>query len=513
MITIKKLTLLTLLSALVCALILPAAGEGVDLTNADITIGYAAASGAKLNPFLCAERDMLSINALVYEPLFELDAQMRPRAVLADNWTQDDKTWQIEIRPGILFHNGIELSAQDVADSYSLYKQAGEKNPYHARLSLVTSIEATGAYTLAVTGRYPGMITLYALTFPVVQRGTATTTLPMGTGPYWYIHYQEDVGARLEANPFWWKQQPEIESIAFRHFYLVSEQLSALQAGEIELFQTRSSAAALTKKLSYATSLDYTTSAYEMLVPNLSGAMADVRLRKAILYAIDYNTLIANVYLDMAQQCEVPVPPGSWLYESKSAVYHYSPERALQYLYDAGWADQTGNNLLSKVEGDMLQYISFEIITYDDAASNVRGNAAAQIAENLRTVGIDATVVKLTKSEVSKRLRNGDYDLALVAANLSEIPNLVPLLSEDGALNFSNTASDETNQLLAATVSAADEPALKAAYSAIQLHIVDELPVMGLCFRTGMLLATRPLAGLTGVREYDAYNGMEFLSK
>lgn len=48
-------------------------------------------------------------------------------------------------------------------------------------------------------------------------------------------------------------------------------------------------------------------------MPNLSGILSDLNLRKAILYAIDYNTLISNVYLDMAQQCEVPClrAPGS----------------------------------------------------------------------------------------------------------------------------------------------------------------------------------------------------------
>ena len=80
---------------------------------ADVTCGYLSASGAKLNPFLCNERDMISINSLIYESLFELDENLQPQAVLADSWNQseDGKTWTIYLRSGILFHNGVELVA------------------------------------------------------------------------------------------------------------------------------------------------------------------------------------------------------------------------------------------------------------------------------------------------------------------------------------------------------------------------------------------------------------------
>ena len=67
--------------------------------------------------------------------------------------------------------------------------------------------------------------------------------------------------------------------------------------------------------------------------------------------------------------------------------------------------------------------------------------------------------------------------------------------------------------LLTATLTAATEQEMKSAFSDLQMQIAQELPVMGLCFRTGMVLSTRPVAGLSGIRETDAYNGMEFLEQ
>lgn len=479
----------------------------------DVTIGYVAQSGAKLNPFLCEERDLVSINSLVYESLFELDISMQPQPLLAETWSKDGKTWTIKVRSGVTFHNGVELVAQDVVSSFEYFAAAGSNNPYSGRLELIASIQVLDTFTLEVKAKYPGLITLYALTFPIVQRDTASGNMPMGTGPYWYIGYQDSVYIRLESNPLWWKQQPTVSSVVFRHYWDVGQLLDALQSGEIDMFQTRSTTAALTKKLSYTTSIDYTSSMYEMLVPNLSGIMGDVNLRRAVMYAIDYNTLISNVYLDMAQQSEVPIPPASWLYETRSAVYYYSPERALQYMYDSGWADLTGDAMLNKVENDHLRYVDVRIITYDDATSNVRGNAAAQIAENLRSVGINATVQVYSRSKLQERIKDGEYDLALVAVNLSEVPDISPMLTSRGDVNLNNYHTDELDALLVDALSADDEAHMKNAYSALQTYIVEKLPVMGICYRTGMVLANRSLAGLNAARETDAYNGMEFFIK
>lgn len=496
---------------IIISVIIPAGvADDVNLLYGDMTIGYVAAANAGLNPFICSERDMVSINSLVYESLFELDSSLQPRPLLAENWTQDGKNWTIKLRSGIICHNGIELVAQDVVDSFNALRSAGANTPYFGRLSFINSMVAIDAFTLAVDAAYTGMITLYALTFPVAQRGSITNDLPTGTGPYWYITYSMNNAIRLEMNPLWWKKAPTISSIVFRHYWDTAGLLAALQSGEIDMFQTRSASAALTKKLSYASSMDYATTTYEMLVPNMSGYLSDARVRKAIMYSIDYTSIISNAYLDMAQQCEVPIPPGSWLYESRSAVYYYSPERAIQLLNEAGWYDLTGDFWLNKVEGGMLKYLEINILVYDDQSTNVRGNAANTIAANLRAIGIKSTVTKLSASEARREINKRNFQLALVGLHLSELPNMIPLLSETGNCNLSNVYSKEWNQLLGATATAATEADLISAYSALQLKIVDELPFMGLCFRTGMVLSTRPLTGFTPSRETDAFSGMEF---
>ena len=526
----RALALLTALALLAC---LPAAAEMAPANtfeqeaqqflaqqsttlnlSADLVIGYLASAAGDINPIYCNERDMVSINQLVFESLVELDETQKPVPLLADSWSVQGNVWTFRMRQGVQFHNGLECLAQDVVASYEALL-AGN-NPYAARLSLIESMTATDAYTLQVTARYTGMITLYAMTFPVMERSTLSDTLPRGTGPYWYISYAPGIAVRLERNPLWWKQQPHIESVVARCYYSTAEALEALQTGEIDAYSTRSYSAAFNRRLSSVTTTDYPTASYELLVPNLraSSPLSDQSVRQAVMYAIDRATLVSNAYLEMAQQSEVPIVPGTWLYESQSAIYYYSPERALQLLNEAGWTNLTSPAKLSRLgEDGLIEDLELHIVTYTDAISSVRTNAAEQIATNLRAVGIEATVVTGTRDAVMDAIADGACDLALIGVNLSEGPNLRPLLGDGGALNYSGATSAELEAMLARTYTAATEEEMLDAYSDLQMFVAEHLPFLGLVFRTGSVLSTTPLAGLSGTRETDVYNGLEFVEK
>ena len=280
------------------------------------------------------------------------------------------------------------------------------------------------------------------------------------------------------------------------------------------MLSTRSSDAALLRKLSNLTSMDYGTTTYEMLVPNLSGdsPMSDISVRRAVMYAVDRSTLATNAYLEMAVQSEVPVLPGTWLYESQSAQFYYSPERALQLLYDAGWSDMTGDNILEKLEGIRVEELQVEIVTYNEDTNSIRENAANMIADYLTVVGIRASVTVVARDDIEDVLDGGEYDLALIGVNLSEIPVLQPLLATGGSLNYSGYSSTEMDNLISATASAQTAEELSRLYSEIQLRVVDELPFLGLLFRAGTVLSTRSLGGLSGIRAMNAFRGLEYLT-
>lgn len=491
--------------------------QQIDILDAELLIGYVAQYGASVNPFLCNEWDLVSMNQLVFESLVTLDETQKPSPMLADNWTHEGKSWTFTLRSNITFHNGQPLTAYDVQATYDQFVQMeAEDNPYSSRIKqLITSLTALDERTVAVEAKYEGYITLYAMNFPVVQQSTIYDDMPRGTGPYWFVRYDMDSAVRIEANPLWWQQPPTLNSITFRRFDSSGDAIEGLQTNGVEMLSTRSSSAAICRKLSDLTSMDYATWTYELMMPNLNSTsvMSNVRVRQAVMYAIDRAMIASNAYLDMATQSEVPIQPGTWLYESQSAQYYYSPERALQLLYDAGWEDLNSDMVLDKLEGIKVSELTVNIITYNDAASSVRENAAEMIANYLGVVGIKATVETMSSSDLKKRVKDGGYDIALIGLNLSEIPNLIGMLGTDGNMNFNFYSDSVMDSLLKQTVTAVDEAGLKQVYSQIQLKVVESLPVMGLLFRSGTVLSSRSLGGLNGIRALNAFRGLEYLNE
>ncbi|MBQ8086961.1 MAG: hypothetical protein IJ234_00885 [Clostridia bacterium] len=487
-----------------------------DPYSADLVVGYLAQGGVAVNPFVCNEWDIVNLNQLVFESMVELDANQKPSPMLADNWTHEGKTWTFTLRSGIFFHNGYELNAMDVQNSFDAYMAAADRNPYSDRLSrLVSDLRAEDDRTVVVQGKYEGYLTLYAMTFPIVQSETIYDELPRGTGPYWYVNYEADSTIRIEVNPLWWKKQATTDSILFRHYPDAGTALEGLQRGQIDMFAARSTNAAVFRKLANLTSMDFATTTYEMLVPNTNAdsILSDLNVRKAIMYAINRTELASGAYLDMAIQSEVPVLPGTWLYESQSARYYYSPERALQLLYDAGWSDLTGDLKLSKLQGIQVKDLEIQIITYNDSTNSMRENAAQMIADDLNQIGIKATWRVITRDAVRRRLKNGEYDIALVGVNLSEVPIVYNLLVSRGTLNYNNYSDITMDALVEQSLDASDEGDLQRVYSQIQQRLVETLPFLGLLFRTGTVLSTRSLGALNGIRAMNTFRGLEYLSE
>ena len=486
-------------------------GTSSGLEAADLTVGYVAASGSDLHPLRGNSRDLSSINHLVFESVVELDENLQPTPLLADRWEFDGEAGIFYLREGIVFHDGSPLTAHDVVSSFLDIQLNEATSPYADRIQYIQQMDAVDDHTLRVVGNGVGYMVLYAMTFPVVQRYSLDSALPRGTGPYWYIRYDSTSMLRLESNPLWWKRQPYITSINCIRYDETAEALTALATGEIEVMATRDSSAALSRQLSDRTTLDYTTVTWECMVPNLqSSILSELTVRQAIMYAVDRTTLADTVYLGMAQESEVPVIPGSWLHETQSTQFNYNPERAYQLLTSSGWHDSDGDGVLDRVKDGMWEDLEITLVTYNEPGISIREEAAKLIAEQLGRVGMRVTVETTTKNGMVSNFEDNTFDLALVGFNLSELPDLTFLLGTGKNGNCSEYSSTDMDALLAAAKAANEASALETAMSGIQMRVVEDLPVLGLFFRTGVLISKVNLGGLSGIRETYSLRGLEF---
>ena len=480
-----------------------------------LAIGYVDTRGVSIHPLRTSSRDVTGLARLVFESVVDLDENRRPVAQLCDRWeyNQDDDVWYFTLRAGIKFQDGTPLTAWDVVASYEDILLNMETSAYYDRVKYLTTVEAMDEQTVRVKCERYGYMTLYAMTFPIVSRYSIESEYPVGTGPFAYIDYNAWGLLRLEVNALWWKQPPAFSVIECKRYNDTSDALEAIATGEIQMIATRSNTAALSRQLSDRVTMDYATLTWECLIPDTrSSILSDVKVRRALMYAIDRSSLAGTVYHGLVQESEVPVAPGSWLYETQSAVYNYSPERALQMLYDAGWYDTNNDGILDRVKDGLWEDLSIDIVTYNDPHSNNRTKAAELIANQLSVIGIRVNVVTSSRSGVLKTINSDEgFEMALVGYNLSTIPDRNYLLDSRGSGNCSRYANEKLDDLLTQARICNSPTDLRLIMGDIQLMVVEELPVMGLFFRSGTLISKIGIGGLSGIREDYPYRGIEYV--
>lgn len=488
-----------------------APAASTNYTSADVILGIVAAPDAEVNPLHCKYQDIMTINSLVYESMVALDDNRQPSPLLADRWAVSGDTWTFSLRDTASFHDGDRLTARDVVDSYNEIMKY-PANYWQPLLSqAVESMTAGDEATVVVKAKGSiGYMLLYAMTFPVASSGTVASAYPMGTGPYWYISYDTGYALRIEQNPLWWRRaNTKIHSVVGLFCATNKIAQNLLETGEIDALASDYPTISLSRQLSDRQATDYSTNTYECIVPNLRNSiLGDLAVRQALMYAIDRTTLATTVYAGLVQESEVPVIPGSWIYNAQATRFNYSPERALKLLQDDGWKDIDGDNLLEKeVDGSLID-LKLSLITYDRGTTNTRSEAVDLLANQLRMVGFEVTTSVLSSREVYDRMNNGDFQLALCAFELSDIPNLNFLVGKSGTSNYERYGNDDMENLLRATWSASTETDLQSDMYSLQLKLVEDLPILGLFFRTGLTVTKIPIGRLDAPRLGDCLRGL-----
>lgn len=484
------------------------ASQYTTIGKGDVNMGIVVGENMVINPLRCKYQDMMNLNTLVFESLVSLDVAMQPVPELADRWTSSGDSWEFTLRTGVTFQDGSVLSPEDVIASWQEIKR-NQDSYWYPLVNMIDSITAKDEATVVVKGQ-PGYVMLYAMTFPIVQRNSIEDARPVGTGPYLIAQYDTSTAVRLAKNPLWWKKSTDqVESIVGVCFPTAKAAVTALEMGQIDTLASEYPTASVNRTLSDRMTKDYSTLTYECIVPNLSrGLLKSLPVRQALMYAIDRSSLANTVYTGMVQETEVPVVPQSFLYEPQAAQYNYSPERAYKILQDAGWVYSDSTGYFSKEIDGVITPLELRLLTYDRGTTSTRTEAIEAIQAQLQLVGIKVSTATFTLGEAHQRMNDGDFDLALCAFELSEIPNLQFLLGSSGSSNYARYKNAEMDKLLKTAYEARSAEDLQVAMSDIQLKIVNELPILGLFFRNGVISSSVPLQLSAGTRRGYVLNGV-----
>lgn len=471
-------------------------------------------NGEKATPLTVTTKEMLNMFSLVYEPLLRCDANNTLISSLAEKWSCDSTgyVWTFELRKNITWHNGGVLTADDVIYTINQINALGENCYYSGVSDVVASVEKLDIYTISVTMNQKGIVPLYEMCFPVMQRGEENW---VGTGPYELLSATEEV-IRLTVNEDWWKQKPYIDRVICLARESNDVALASYGAGQLNFVPTSSLAAGKYREEDITAVVDVSTQEMETVLFNFENTiLQDIDVRKAIAYAIDRSAIISNVYLDHAVLSDVPVPVNAYYYDAANRVYDYNINMAETLLNEAGWRDIDNDGILEK-NGNRNQELKLTLLVSESAENSLRKSAATIIAEQLLELGI---VVEIKTAEFSlnqegktnfeERLADGEFDIALVGFNVAKSGDLKKYLSRSGSNNFGAYDNSRMELLLDAVAQAVDEKELRNVHAKLQQFFIEDLPFIVLYFRTNSIVCDSALQGVENVYEPDIFRTVD----
>lgn len=482
------------------------------------------------NPLFADTKSLSDFLGIVFEGLFEFGYDLKPVPVLAQSWEtkEQGRVWYIKIRDGIRFHDGYELTAEDVVFTFKALQGGLLDSPYQNGIFGNPDIETMvvdeeDPYAVYIHLFEPINNMLELLTFPILPRHLYQTDifmaenkgdlsiLPVGTGPFKADRMAWDpiVSLRLVRNDDWWGGEPLLDSI--RGIIYEDETLarSAFMRGETDIFDTGDMFANVQTIGRNVQKHSYLTSDFEFIGFNHEHPfLSDVLVRRAIAHAIDRRQIISVVYNDGAQDTEAPITPTSWLYRSGHGVFEADVERAVSLLEEAGFTGIDENGIRFRTTEAGIEQLKVRLLT--NIESGLRRHAQELIAQQLKAAGISAEVHILPWDQFVAALREKNFDMLLTGFDAGGFPDLSfnIYLGDDG-LPLSLYSSDELSSILYEAKRIYEQETLKKLYDDVQEYINDKLPIISLYFRVASVFLDERVKGVETPLTYDIYDGIE----
>lgn len=418
-----------------------------------------------LDPFLCSEDFQLDVVGLLYEPLFQLDQQFEPIPYLCQNsqWDESGLVCTLDIQPGVLFSDGSELTAADVA--YSL-RRAAESERYRYRFRHMISITANRNGQVILTLSKPNSAFTALLDIPVIKQGSANLPVPVGSGPYLFITGKD--GAYLQSNSDWWqKKSLPVDTIPLVQAKDQDTAAYLFSSRRIELLKVDpTNQTALSGQRVETTQ---STALFQFIGFNTTAEpFASQEARRIFSQGLP-RQMLADAFLSgHAQKTYFPIHPASLLYPSaleQSSNY----EETVTALRSSGY--DTGSKQ--------------ELIFLVNEEDSFRLSSANYIAETMSLLDWNITVKALPWEEYLLALTEGEFDLYYGEMRLTADWDLRDLLETDGSINYGGYTDADTDALLDAFSKAADR---KTASEQLCTHLVETSPIAPVCFRNCVIM-------------------------
>jgi peptide/nickel transport system substrate-binding protein len=325
---------------------------------------------------------------------------------LAESWTvsPDGLVHEFGLRPGVKFHNGDPLTAEDVKFSFERYRGTAA-TIMKARVAAVEIVDP-----LRVRFRLKQPWADFMTFFGTPATGAAWIVpkkylekvgdegfkkTPVGAGPYKFVSFAPGIELVLEANELYWRKAPSVKRLVFKSVPDETTRLAMLKRGEADVAYSLRGALAEEIRRTPGLTLKATGGAFTEWITIIDqwdpkSPWADRRIRLAANLAIDRQALNDAEYLGLARTTG-SIIPSAFEFAWPAPLYPHDPKRARQLLAEAGYPNGFDAGVI--------------------AADFVYVSIAETVANDLQAIGIRIKVQPLEraamiKANQEKKLKN-----------------------------------------------------------------------------------------------------------
>ena len=281
----------------------------------------------------------------VYDTLTFRDSETSEIAPsLAESWEVDGNVWTFNLREGVTFHDGSDLTSEDVVVSFERLMQE-DSELAGSRAGGVTDVRATDDLTVEIESEGPDpTLPAKVSLIPIVAAELADPENDdiagemNGTGAFEQTEWQRGQHVKLERNDDYWGEPPSLSEVTIRFLEEDSTRVAALRAGEVDIaLKMPPEFADQAPKVVTAGSPDVYTVFFNT---ENNGGFADVKLRRAAALAIDRQGIIDELLGGYGEQVKGQFV-GQYVFGSTPHLdeFPYDPEVASRLVEEAGGAE------------------------------------------------------------------------------------------------------------------------------------------------------------------------------
>ncbi|MBK8051669.1 MAG: hypothetical protein IPK16_34025 [Anaerolineales bacterium] len=400
-----------------------------------------------LNPILSSETSSSAVEAMLFPGLIGQDpitGAFVPDGSMSESWevSEDGLTWTFHLRDGIQWSDGEPVDAADFKFTYDAMASDLVETPRKNMVERIKSIEVVDPLTLKVTlsevkcdalgdlGMSWLPSHLYKADFSDIMTSPLNEEPAVSAGPFVFQSWTRDDNIILTRNEDYWEGAPHMDGMIYRVVPDPAAALAQLQNGELDVNGLEPAQLGAVKDDPNIKVYNFKDDGYDYIGLNLANPanpqpgkddagnmipqdphpiLGDLMVRKAIAHALDYQSIIDNVYLGQGYQMAANVLPAvTWAYDDSLKPYDYDLELSNKLLEEAGWVDSNGDGVREK-DGKPLQ---LTLVT--NAGNKLREDLGVVVQDQLKQVGMEIDLQVIDFGTLVEQLLGQTYDMVII---------------------------------------------------------------------------------------------------